>query len=91
MSLDWLYKVITDRKEHPTASSYTASLFSAGLNHIAQKVGEEATETVIAALQEDNKRLTEEIADLTYHVLVLMAARGIQLNEIVAELKQRHR
>lgn len=91
MSLDWLYKVITDRKEHPTASSYTASLFSAGLSHIAQKVGEEATETVIAALQEDNKRLTEEIADLTYHVLVLMAARGIQPNEIVAELKRRHR
>jgi phosphoribosyl-ATP pyrophosphohydrolase len=91
MSLNWLYDVISDRKEHPTSSSYTASLFSAGMNHIVQKVGEEATEIVIAALQEDNQRLIEEIADLTYHVLVLMAAKGIQPSDIFAELKRRHR
>jgi phosphoribosyl-ATP pyrophosphohydrolase len=71
--------------------SYTAQLFQAGLGRIAQKVGEEATETVVAALAEDETRLISEIADLTYHVLVLMAARGIPLEAVQTELERRHR
>lgn len=90
MSLNWLYEIILDRKMHPSPSSYTASLFLAGMTHIAQKVSEEATETIIAFLKEDDKRLIEEIADLTYHLLVLMAARGIHPNAILDELEQRH-
>lgn len=91
MSIQWLYEVILSRIESPTSSSYTASLFREGLPRIAQKVGEEATETIVAALTEDQRRLVEEIADLTYHVLVLMALRGITPAEIAAELEKRRR
>ncbi len=91
MSLDWLYQVIMDRKATLPPNSYTAQLFQAGLARITQKVGEEASETIVAALTEDDGRLIEEIADLTYHLLVLMAARGIQPHAIQAELERRHR
>ena len=91
MSLAWLYQVILDRQTNLPPDSYTARLFQAGLGRIAQKVGEEATETVVAALAEDEARLIGEIADLTYHVLVLMAARGISLEAVEAELERRHR
>ena len=91
MSLAWLYQVILDRQTNLPPDSYTARLFQAGLGRIAQKVGEEATETVVAALAEDEARLIGEIADLTYHVLVLMAARGISLAAVEAELERRHR
>jgi phosphoribosyl-ATP pyrophosphohydrolase len=91
MSLAWLYQVILDRQTNLPPDSYTARLFQAGLGRIAQKVGEEATETVVAALAEDETRLIGEIADLTYHVLVLMAARGISLEAVEAELERRHR
>jgi len=91
MSLAWLYQVILDRQTNLPPDSYTARLFQAGLGRIAQKVGEEATETVVAALAEDETRLIGEIADLTYHVLVLMAARGISLAAVEAELERRHR
>ncbi len=91
MSLDWLYNIILDRKDSPTTSSYTARLFSEGLNNITKKLGEEATEVVIASLAENNQRLIEEIADLTYHLLVLMAYRNITPDDIKDELKRRHR
>jgi phosphoribosyl-ATP pyrophosphohydrolase len=91
MSLAWLYQVIVDRQMNLPPDSYTAQLFQAGLGRIAQKVGEEATETVVAALAEDETRLISEIADLTYHVLVLMAARGIPLEAVQTELERRHR
>lgn len=91
MSLDWLYQIILDRRANLPPDSYTATLFRAGIGRIAQKVGEEATETVIAALSEEKERLIAEIADLIYHLLVLMAARDIPLQAVQAELQRRHR
>lgn len=91
MSLAWLYQVIVDRQTNLPPDSYTAQLFQAGLGRIAQKVGEEAAETLVAALTEDETRLISEIADLTYHVLVLLAARGIPLEAVQVELERRHR
>lgn len=90
MSIEWLFEVIEDRKNNPTESSYTSSLFSEGLPKIAQKVGEEGTEVIIAALTQDDQRLIEEIADLTYHVLVLLSARDLTPAQILAELTKRH-
>ena len=89
MAIDKLYQTILDRKNNPSEGSYTSSLFAKGLPRIAQKVGEEGTEVVVAALAQENERLVEEIADLTYHVLVLMAARGIAPQDVVNELEKR--
>ena len=91
MSLQWLFDVIDDRKNNPTEKSYTASLFAEGLPKIAQKVGEEGTEVVVAALAQDDQRLIEEVADLTYHTLVLLAARGLSIQSILDELERRHK
>lgn len=91
MNVNELYAVILDRQANPKPGSYTNSLFDAGLPHIAQKVGEEGTEVVVAALSQENGRLVEEIADLTYHVLVLMAAKGITPDEVARELEKRHK
>lgn len=91
MTLTNLYTIILSRKTNPKPGSYTNTLFDAGLPRIAQKVGEEGTEVVVAALAQDNARLTEEIADLTYHVLVLMAAKGLTPEDIVQELEHRQR
>ncbi len=90
MSLKWLFDVIEDRKRTPSAKSYTSSLFAEGLPKIAQKVGEEGTEVVVAALAQDDQRLIEEVADLTYHTLVLLSARGIHPEQVLAELTRRH-
>ena len=91
MSIQWLFDVIEDRKKNPTEKSYTVSLFVEGLPRIAQKVGEEGTEVVVAALSQEDQRLIEEVADLTYHTLVLLSARGISPDQIAAELEKRHR
>ncbi len=91
MTLNDLYQLILDRKTHPKPGSYTNSLFDSGLPRMAQKVGEEATEVIVAALAQENARLVQEIADLTYHVLVLMAAKGLTPAEVLAELEKRHR
>ena len=91
MSIQWLFDVIEDRKKHPTEKSYTASLFTAGLPKIAQKVGEESAEVIVAALAQDNQRLLEEVADLTYHTLVLLSARGLSPAQVAAELEKRHK
>jgi phosphoribosyl-ATP pyrophosphohydrolase len=90
MSVQWLFAIIEDRKKNPLEKSYTSRLFTEGLSKIAQKVGEEGTEVVIAALAQDDQRLIEEIADLTYHTLVLLSARGLTPADIQAELKKRH-
>jgi len=90
MSLQWLFDIIQDRKNHPSEKSYTSGLFDEGLPKIAQKVGEESAEVVVAALAQDDQRLIEEIADLTYHTLVLLAARGLTPAHIAAELEKRH-
>lgn len=91
MKTNDLYQTILNRKENPKPGSYTNSLFDSGLPRIAQKVGEEGTEVVVAALSQENERLIEEIADLTYHVLVLMVAKGLKPEDVMAELEKRHK
>ena len=88
--ISFLEKIIRDRKKNPKPGSYTNTLFDSGINKIAQKVGEEAIELVIEA-KDDNKDLfLNEAADLMYHYLVLLAAKGHQLEDVVAILKLRH-
>jgi phosphoribosyl-ATP pyrophosphohydrolase/phosphoribosyl-ATP pyrophosphohydrolase/phosphoribosyl-AMP cyclohydrolase len=84
-----LYSVIIDRKEHPVEGSYTNYLFEKGTDKISKKLGEEAVEVVIAASQRDRKATIQEIADLEYHLLVLMADRGITLDDVETELRSR--
>ena len=91
MSVQWLFDVIEDRKKNPNEKSYTASLFVEGLPKIAQKVGEEGTEVIVAALAQDDQRFIEEVADLTYHTLVLLAARGLSPADVMVELEKRHK
>ena len=91
MSIQWLVDVIESRRQSPTDKSYTSSLFADGLPRIAQKVGEEGTEVVVAALAQDDRRLIEEVADLAYHTLVLLAARGLKIEDVLAELEKRHK
>ena len=89
MTLTDLYRTILDRKSNLKPGSYTNSLLDAGLPRIAQKVGEEATEVVVAALSQEKPRLVAEIADLAYHVLVLMAEKGITPEDVAGELERR--
>jgi phosphoribosyl-ATP pyrophosphohydrolase len=91
MQINDLFQTILDRKANPKPGSYTNSLFDSGLPRMAQKVGEEGTEVVVAALAQGNDRLIEEIADLTYHTLVLMVAKGLTPADVLAELEKRHR
>jgi len=91
MNINDLYAVILDRKENPTTSSYTTSLFKAGQDEICKKVGEEAIEVIIAAKSQGKQRLVEEVSDLTYHVLVLMAQNQVTPDDILGELEKRHR
>jgi len=86
-----LYGVIEDRKEKRPGGSYTAYLFNSGLDKILKKVGEEATETIVAAKNADPQRLVSETGDLMYHLLVLMVERGVTLDEISRELKGRRK
>jgi phosphoribosyl-ATP pyrophosphohydrolase/phosphoribosyl-AMP cyclohydrolase len=85
-----LEKIIQERKTSSSEKSYTAKLLNTGLNKISQKVGEEATEVIVAALSESDDQLKEEISDLLYHLLVLMQAKGISLSEINTVLAERH-
>lgn len=89
-SLDGLLELIQGRKVEKKEGSYTTYLFEKGIDKILKKVGEEATEVIIAAKAGDKKETIYEVADLTYHVLVLMAQMGIGLDEIKAELASRH-
>ena len=91
MEIRELYNIILDRKTNPKTGSYTNALFDEGLPRMAQKVGEEGSEVVVAALAQENERLVEEIADLTYHVLVLMAAKGLSPKDVAKELEKRHK
>jgi phosphoribosyl-ATP pyrophosphohydrolase/phosphoribosyl-AMP cyclohydrolase len=84
-----LARVIADRKANPVEGSYTAKLFAGGVDRIGKKIGEEATEVVIAAKNADTNELVWETADLLYHALVLLAERGVALDEIGAELSRR--
>ncbi len=89
-SLRGLYELLLKRKEERPEGSYTTYLFEKGLDKILKKVGEECTEVIIGGKAEDKKETIYEIADLTYHVLVLMAQLGITVEEVEAELASRH-
>jgi len=90
-SLQYLYEIIASRKSASPESSYTASLFAKGEAKISQKVGEEAVEVIVAALAQNRDRLVEETADLFYHTLALLAAKGISIEEVLHELENRHK
>ena len=87
--LDKLFATIAARKGSDPAQSYTAKLLAAGVEKCAKKFGEEATETVIAAVQNDKTELAKESADVLYHLLVLWAASGITPDDVYAVLKSR--
>lgn len=90
-SLESLEEIVQQRKKNPVAGSYTNKLFDSGINKIAQKVGEEAVELVIES-KDDNKELfLNEAADLMYHYLVLLSAKGFSLSDVKSVLKQRHK
>lgn len=91
MSLSRLFNVICERRDHPTPESYTALLLAKGEDEIIKKIGEETIEVVLAAKGQGDQRLVEELADLTYHVLVLLAARNLTPADIEAELARRQR
>jgi phosphoribosyl-ATP pyrophosphohydrolase/phosphoribosyl-AMP cyclohydrolase len=93
VSNDFLRKlesIITDRKNNPSDNSYTSKLFEKGINKIAQKVGEEAVEVVIEAKDDNEELFLNESADLLFHYLVLLNAKGYQLSDVLAVLKKRH-
>lgn len=89
--LDHLERTIQDRRDNPSESSYTTSLLRRGINKVAQKVGEEAIELVIEAKDDDKDLFLGEAADLMYHYLVLLAAKGYTLEEVRDVLRQRHK
>lgn len=87
--LQSLWRTIEDRKLNAPQGSYTAKLFEAGLSRIAQKVGEEGVETVVAGLSQGDDRVIYEMADLVYHCMVLLAARDLRWEDVEAELARR--
>ena len=89
-SYEGLYRLISGRKTNPKEGSYTTYLFDKGLDKILKKVGEECTEVIIAGKAEDKAETIYEIADLAYHVLVLMVQMGITVEDITRELEKRH-
>jgi phosphoribosyl-ATP pyrophosphohydrolase/phosphoribosyl-AMP cyclohydrolase len=93
-SLGFLAKleaVIAQRASEKPDASYTAKLLAKGLNKVAQKVGEEGVETALAGVNESDQKLVEESADLLFHLLVLLRARGVKLEQVVQQLEARHR
>lgn len=88
-SLMHLYQLIENRERERPAGSYTTYLFDKGLDKILKKVGEESAETIIAAKNAEHELLVAEVADLFYHLLVLLVAKGVSLDEIRAELAKR--
>ena len=93
LELGWLWRVLESRRQEQSESSYTARLLAQGLPRVAQKVGEEAVEMVIAALTSgdgDRSSVVEEGADLLYHLLVLLLASDVEPGELAAELRKRH-
>lgn len=85
-----LEKTIADRKVNPVEKSYTNYLLNEGIDKICKKVGEEASETIIAAKNDDTEELVGEISDLVFHVMVLMNDRGVKLQDVFDKLKERH-
>ena len=88
--LSYLQDFIDKRKIEMPEGSYTTSLFKKGTRKIAQKVGEEAVETIIGAMANDDENFIYEAGDLLYHLIVLLSHKGFRIEDIVAELKKRH-
>jgi phosphoribosyl-AMP cyclohydrolase / phosphoribosyl-ATP pyrophosphohydrolase len=89
--LSYLQDFIAKRKETKPEGSYTTSLFEGGTRKIAQKVGEEAVETIIGAMTNDDENFIYETADLMYHLMVLLASKGYSIDDVVDELQKRHK
>ena len=89
--LEDLFEIIEERKKNPQPGSYTVELLEAGEDEILKKVGEEAMEVILAAKNQGNQRLIEEIADLYYHSLVLLSSRDLNYSQVLEELGRRHR
>ncbi|WP_268121821.1 bifunctional phosphoribosyl-AMP cyclohydrolase/phosphoribosyl-ATP diphosphatase HisIE [Roseivirga pacifica] len=89
--LGYLTDVIKERRQLSTDESYVARLFSKGINKVAQKVGEEAVEVVIEAKDNDDKLFLDESADLLFHYMMLLEAKGFSLSDVVSVLKERHK
>jgi phosphoribosyl-ATP pyrophosphohydrolase/phosphoribosyl-AMP cyclohydrolase len=89
-NLEALERIIQDRKSNPKAGSYTNTLLDKGINKVAQKVGEEAVELIIEAKDNNKDLFLGEASDLMYHFLVLLAAKGYSLDDVLSVLKQRH-
>lgn len=87
--IEELFATIKERQQSNPEGSYTASLFAKGEDEILKKVGEESVEVILAAKSQGNDRLIEEVSDLTYHVLVLLASRGLTPADIATELEKR--
>jgi len=91
MFLEYLQDFIDQRKQEMPEGSYTTSLFKSGTRKIAQKVGEEAVETIIGAMANDDENFLYEGADLLYHLIVLLSHKGFRIEDLARELKKRHR
>jgi phosphoribosyl-ATP pyrophosphohydrolase len=90
LKIDELYSIICQRRDNPSQASYTARLMQAGEDEILKKIGEEAMEVILAAKGQGDARLVEELSDLTYHALVLLAYRRLSPQAISDELDRRH-
>ena len=91
MFLSYLQDFISKRYEEMPEKSYTTSLFQSGINRMAQKVGEEAVETVIEATNGTDDRLIYEASDMIYHLIVLLTSKGMRIEDLANELKKRHK
>ncbi len=89
--LEALEQTIKDRHDSPSDTSYTSSLFAKGINKVAQKVGEEAVELVIEAKDDNEELFLNEAADLMYHYIVLLRAKGYSLEDVTKILEERHK
>lgn len=89
-TINRVFAVIADRQKNPKEGSYTNRLLDEGQDEILKKIGEEAIEVILAASAQGNERLVSELADLTYHCLVLLAARGLAPADVAAELDRRY-
>jgi len=88
--LTTLEEIIVERKSSPAEGSYTSELFAAGQQRVAQKVGEEAVEVILASASGNREATVNETADLLYHLLVLLTEQGIRLSDVIDTLEQRH-
>ena len=90
-TLNKIFGIIEDRKTNPKEGSYTNELFDKGEDEIVKKIGEEAVEVIIAAKGQGDERVISELADLTYHCLVLLSQRGLSPQDVADELARRHK